>query len=183
METCFSKEDIDQFKKHYRLFLDLDGVMADFNSGVYSLFGKYPKHIHVPFMWSRLAKMPDFYNTLPWMIDGRILWNGLNTFDPVILTGIPRGNWAIPQKRAWCARELGEEYKVITCFTKQKPEKAEEICEEKLIPVLIDDRNKIQKEWQEMGGIFIQHYSASESLEAVSALLRTAYAAPEPGDI
>ncbi len=179
MNTHFSKEDIYQLKKHYKLFLDLDGVIADFDSGVYSIFGKFPKNLHVPFMWSRLAKTPDFYNTLPWMIDGRILWNGLKDFDPVILTGIPRGKWAIPQKIAWCARELGREYKIITCFTREKPERAGEICEEGLIPVLIDDRDKIQKEWQEMGGIFIQHYSASESLEAVNALLRTAYAALE----
>jgi len=179
METLFTKDDIIQFKKHYRLFIDLDGVLADFDSGVYSVLGKFPKHLHVPFMWSRLAKTPDFYNTLPWMIDGRILWNGIKDFSPVILTGIPRGKWAIPQKTAWCERELGKKYDVITCYTREKPERAEEICEEGIIPVLIDDRIKIMKEWQEMGGIFIRHFSASESLEAVKALMRTAYAAPD----
>jgi hypothetical protein len=44
----------------------------------------------------QLSLPPD--TNLPWMPDGRNLWDHIKEFEPVILTGIPRGNWASSQK-------------------------------------------------------------------------------------
>lgn len=35
---------------------------------------------------------------LDWMPDGRELWDGVAHLQPTILTGLPMGNWAEPQK-------------------------------------------------------------------------------------
>lgn len=37
-------------------------------------------------------------DTLEWMPDGRELWAGIVDYNPTILTGLPMGTWAEPQK-------------------------------------------------------------------------------------
>ncbi len=149
---------------NYRLFLDLDGVLVDFESGVQEVTGKLPHEQSLREMWGRLARTKNFYAELPWMPDGRRLWDYCRGTSPTILTGLPFGNWAEPQKREWCRRELGPEVPVITCFTKQKAKKAVEVLESGEIPVLVDDRERIKKSWQETGGVFILHTDAESSI-------------------
>lgn len=167
----FTENDYSKFKSKYKLFLDLDGVLADFGSGVFSIFKKYPADLHMSLVWSRLVREKGFFTHLPWMFDGLDLWNTLKIFQPVILTGIPFGKWAPPQKHEWCRRELGHEVEVVTCYTKHKPEKAKKICPHGIIPVLIDDRDKVIKSWNRMGGVYIQHFSTKESLFEFNQLI------------
>lgn len=155
----------------YTLFVDLDGVLADFDAAVIDLFGVPPTEIVPPRMWSRLARTPDFYATLSWTIDGRRLWEYAAVFNPTILTGLPRGNWAEPQKRAWCARHLGPEVPVITCMSREKPQRAAEVTPPGHTPVLVDDRDRQREPWVESGGIFIHHRSATESIDRLRELL------------
>ena len=154
----------------YRLFLDLDGVLVDFEAGVRQVTGKSPPDLSPREMWGRLAKTPNFYETLPWMPDGRELWRYCEGKSPTILTGLPFGKWAEPQKREWCRRELGEDVPVITCFTKQKAAKASEVLDSGEVPVLVDDRKRIQESWEERSGIFILHTDAVSSIERLKEL-------------
>jgi hypothetical protein len=155
----------------YLLFLDLDGVLVDFDRGVKKLTGKLPSDLEPRQMWPRLARTLDFYDQLEWMPDGRTLWDFALPHSPIILTGLPMGSWAEPQKRNWCARELGEAVEVITCMSRQKAAKAAERITQAAsgrqgppVPVLVDDRLKLQAAWEEMGGVFIQHRSAEQSI-------------------
>jgi len=131
------------------LYCDLDGVLADFERGVVSCIGKKPDDLTSGFMWATLRKTPGFYENLEWREEGRQLWEAIKKFNPIILTGCPRGGWAEQQKRNWCARELGPDVRVITCATKDKPK----YCVEGAI--LIDDRDKVRREWTKNGGKFI----------------------------
>ena len=153
----------------YILFLDLDGVLVDFEKGVEKLFGKPPEAVHPRQMWPRLAKTPDFYNTLEWMPDGKVLWAFCRPLTPVILTGMPVGKWAEPQKRRWCERELGADVPVITCLSRHKPARAVAVDPQR-IPVLVDDREKIKAPFEEAGGVFIHHRKAIDSIQALRAL-------------
>ncbi len=150
----------------YQLFLDLDGVLVDFDRGVERITGRPPSDLEPRSMWPRLARTPDFYADLEWMEDGRELWDFAREFTPIILTGLPMGKWAEPQKRIWCSRELGADVEVITCMSRQKAEKARERSGD-LIPVLVDDREKLKVAWEEMGGLFIHHISAKQSISAL----------------
>lgn len=153
----------------YILFLDLDGVLVNFKQGVLDLFGKPPEKLSPRYMWPRLAKTPNFYDTLGWMPDGRELWQFCLPHQPVILTGMPVGKWAEPQKRSWCARELGDHVEVITCLSRQKPERATSYDRNRM-PILVDDRENLRAPFEDLGGLFIHHQSAAESVLALQRL-------------
>lgn len=155
----------------YTLFVDLDGVLADFDRGVLELTGRLPSQLSPRAMWPILSRTPDFYNSLAWTIDGKELWEGVQTHKPLILTGLPLGKWAEPQKRAWCARVLGESVEVICCLSREKAARGHERSGPDSTPILIDDREKLREAWEAMGGIFILHRSAQESLEVLSKVL------------
>jgi hypothetical protein len=154
----------------YKLFLDLDGVLADFDAGVRKVTGRSPEALAVREMWPRLARADRFFERLDWTADGRALWLATAHLSPVILTGVPHGGWAEAQKRAWCARELGPGVPVATCLARDKPLKARDFFTPPAIPVIVDDREKHKPGWEAEGGIFIVHRRASDSLAALAAL-------------
>lgn len=141
-----------------QLFVDLDGVLCDFERRVHEIFGKSPKEIPLKVMWGKLASLDNFYGELDWMPDGQDLWAGVKDLKPTILTGIPMGGWAPKQKRSWCYRNLGWEVPVITCFAKEKQDHG------KPGDILIDDTKRNIDAWKSMGGIAIHHTDAKSSL-------------------
>ncbi len=157
-------------KTGLRLFLDLDGVLADFDTGVRRATGKTPSELGDRMMWPILARTPGFYENLPWMTDGRTLWEFSKSLNPVIVTGIPFGKWAEPQKRAWCARELGVTVPVICCLSREKGHHAAALLEPGETMVLVDDRLKVQAAWEDAGGKFLLHTSAADSIAALKDL-------------
>jgi hypothetical protein len=156
--------------KRYRLFLDLDGVLVDFDAGVKKATGKLPHELGDRGMWPVLARTPDFYEHLPWMPDGRALWDFSLPFSPTILTGLPLGKWAEPQKRAWCARELGADVPVVCCLTRDKGKRAAELLAPGETMVLVDDRLKVQPYWEDAGGRFVLHTASEASVAALQEL-------------
>jgi len=149
------------------LFLDLDGVLADFDAGVALATGKTPDQLGDRVMWPLIARTPGFYDRLPWMPDGRDLWEFCRRHRPTILTGLPRGNWAEPQKRSWCARELGPEVEVVCCLSREKGQVAAALLQPGETALLVDDRLKIQIPWEDAGGEFLLHTSAASSVDAL----------------
>lgn len=129
------------------VFCDLDGVLADFETGVQQQL-KCPQNKSS--IWPQIFGSQRFFLDLPWTTNGKHLWEAIQRWDPIILTGVPNNNAKLStQKREWCARELGEDIHVITCTTKEKPNYALRNS------VLIDDRDKIAEEWTAKGGQFI----------------------------
>lgn len=147
-----------------KLFLDLDGVLADFDRGVETVTGKRPDELPTRAMWAALARHPDFYAALELMADARMLWDFCRPFEPTILTGLPRGNWAEDQKRRWVRRMLGEKVRVITTQSREKHKFATPGA------VLVDDRASLREAWEAAGGIFVHHVSAARSIAALTAL-------------
>lgn len=131
------------------LFCDLDGVLTDFEKGIFNKYKKTTKEMNSSLMWALINKSNNFFETLPWMPRGQELWNAIKQYDPIILTGIPNGKKSEEQKRKWCARELGEDIAVIACSTKEKAK----YCFKNSI--LIDDRTNNISAWNERGGQFI----------------------------
>lgn len=161
LREILSKRLADGVMTKHIIFCDLDGVLADFEQGVQNCFNKSPKELDQSFMWNVINKSDTFFETLPWMPKGRELWEQIRQYDPIILTGIPKGNsTAVEQKIRWCERELGPNIQVITCYTKEKPN----YCLYKSI--LIDDRSDNLKPWNEKGGKFILY--DEENLDAIA---------------
>ena len=147
-----------------RLFLDLDGVLADFDRGVEAVTGRRPGALRVPEMWRALSRVPAFFETLHWMEDAERLWRFCAPHAPTILTGLPLGVWAPEQKRRWVARMLGAHVPVITCMSRDKPRHAGPG------DVLVDDRADARAGWEAAGGTFVHHRHAEGTIAALRAL-------------
>ncbi|GGD89829.1 hypothetical protein GCM10011515_06810 [Tsuneonella deserti] len=144
-----------------RLYLDCDGVLADFDKGATAVLGLPPrvfeKRHGLGRFWQKLATAPDFYFGLPLMDDAMELFDAVRHLDPVILTGLPRGNWAADQKVRWAA-EYFPGTRIITTMARDKRDHAKEG------DVLVDDQTRHRQRWEEVGGVFIHHTGARESL-------------------
>jgi hypothetical protein len=144
-----------------QLYLDCDGVLADFDKGATAILGLPPRMFekrHGPArFWQRLASAPDFYFGLPLMPDAMELFEAVRHLDPIILTGLPRGNWAADQKVRWAAQYFPGT-KIITTMARDKRDHAREG------DVLVDDQLRHRHLWEEVGGIFVHHRNAPETL-------------------
>ena len=149
-----------------QLYLDCDGVLADFDKGATAVLGLPPKAFEkrhgLGRFWQKLAQAPDFYFSLPLEDDARELFDAVRHLDPVILTGLPRGNWAADQKVRWAAQHFPGT-RIITTMARDKRNHA------RAGDVLVDDQLRHAHLWEEAGGIFIHHRDVDESLEALSA--------------
>lgn len=151
-----------------QLFLDLDGVFANFDKKLRELFdGKHPLNelgLSKKVMWKKIASYKDhggFYAALEWIDDAKKLWNIVHKYDPIILTGLPMGGWAEKQKRQWVLREMGY-YEVICCFAKDKQMFAADTH------LLIDDRKQNIDQWREKGGHAIHFISVEQTIADLS---------------
>jgi len=144
-----------------QLYLDCDGVLADFGKGATAVLGldphTYEKRHGLGRFWQQLAAAPDFYFGLPLMDDALELFDAVRHLDPVILTGLPRGNWAADQKVRWAARYFPGT-RIITTMAREKRNHANEG------DVLVDDQLRHSALWCEAGGVFVHHRSAAQSL-------------------
>lgn len=148
----------------HKLFLDLDGVLADFERGVRTVTGKRPEELPLKTMWAALAHAPRFFETLELMHDAEALWRFCAPHHPTILTGLPLGKWAPEQKRRWVARVLGAHVPVITCMSREKPRWSGPGH------VLVDDRASAREGWERKGGTFVHHVSARHTIAALRDL-------------
>ena len=151
-----------------QLYLDMDGVLADFDKRAGEVFGMDPVmfeywHGEKAF-WNTLYAVPDFFYTFDMMPDAPALWAATKHLHPIVLTAIPRGEWAVDQKRRWLAEKFGPDVPIITCFAKEKAN----YCEPG--DILVDDRPKYCALWEERGGTFIVHTSAESSLVELARL-------------
>lgn len=150
-----------------RLFIDADGVLADFDEGARRLLGMLPKAYEARHgrgsFWKRLASAENFYGSLPEMPDARILFDAVAHLKPTILTGLPLGRWAAPQKVDWAAEHFPG-VPIITCMARDK--------HKHMHPgdVLVDDRENHRAAYEDAGVIFIHHRSAEESLRQLTAI-------------
>jgi 5'(3')-deoxyribonucleotidase len=150
-----------------RLFLDADGVLADFDRGARQLLGASPKEYIAKHgrgaFWKRLANAPNFFGTLPEMPDARILFDAVKHLKPTILTGLPTGSWSAPQKVEWAAEHFAG-VPIITCLALDK--------HKHMHPgdVLVDDREKHRVAYEAHGVAFIHHRNARDTLRQLAGI-------------
>lgn len=149
-----------------QLYLDCDGVLADFDAGATAVLGMRPQDFQDRYglrrFWQKLAAAPDFYFSLPPMRDAGLLFEAVRHLDPIILTGLPRGGWAADQKVRWAAAHFPGT-RIITTMARDKRDHAKEG------DVLVDDMVKHRQLWEEVGGVFVHHTSAAATIEALAA--------------
>jgi hypothetical protein len=151
-----------------RLFLDCDGVLADFDAYATNLLGLPPYAFEARYgrreFWRRIAGHEDFFFKLPLMPDAQALWDAVAHLEPIILTGLPQGSWAAPQKVRWAAKHFPGA-RMITTMARAKRDHMESPGD-----VLVDDLLKYRSLWEEAGGVFVHHRSAKDTLAELEAL-------------
>jgi len=153
-----------------QLFVDLDGVLADFDTGYEKVFGLRPDKKADNVDWDAVRYVPDFYLNLPPMPDMRILWRGVKHRNPIILTGVPSSVPEAPaNKRAWVAKNLGPDVEVRCCRSSEKCKHA--------VPgdILVDDWIKYRHLWEAAGGIWVTHTSAMDTLARLNIIRNAPY--------
>ncbi|MBW8297317.1 hypothetical protein [Sphingopyxis sp.] len=150
-----------------RLFLDCDGVLADFESRAGEILGMHPRAFEkrrgLPTFWRELARASDFYASLPLLPGARRLFQAVRHLDPVILTGCPRGGWAEAQKVRWAAEHFPGT-RIITCMAIDKRRHGQRG------DILVGDRLKHRHLWEAMGGNFVHHRDVEATLAALRSL-------------
>lgn len=143
-----------------QLFVDLDGVMADLDAHHEAIFGFRPDKVKENIDWKKIQAIPHFYANIPPMQDLAELWDHVEAYDPIVLTGVPFSvETALADKRDWVIKHLGSHIRMIGCKSVDK------CLHGKRGDILIDDWEKHQQRWIDMGGRWITHVSAVQTID------------------
>ena len=152
----------------YTIFCDMDGVIVDFERGYYELTGKHTSQVldGSNEFWKPLEDEGALFRaTLPWMPDGKQLWDYIKKYKPYILTAPSLDPSSRVGKEAWCKMHINGQYKKL--YFKAARFKSDFAGENK---ILIDDREDTIANWNAKGGIGILHTSAANSIKELKKL-------------
>jgi 5'-nucleotidase len=155
-----------------RIYLDLDGVLADFERHFVDHFGVDPQTLDDAAMWKKINSYPDFYANLPPMTGGPSLFDKLYwdwEYDVTILTACPRSNYrnAAIQKRNWVRNHLSTDVTVIPMLGGVN----KALFMHEPGDILIDDMEKNCRAWEELGGKAILHRSTDSTVAILEEIL------------
>ncbi len=142
-----------------QLYVDMDGVLADFDQHHEDVFGFRADKLLDNVDWTAVRKIPHFYLHIPPMKDLKELWTAISPLNPIVLTGVPYIKVAPGNKEAWIQKHLGTDVEVICCRSKEKCTYAEPG------DILIDDWEKYKHLWVNAGGRWVTHVSAKDTIE------------------
>lgn len=158
-----------------KLFLDLDGVMADFDAHFPATFGLDHRSLADDEMWKIINGHPTFFRDLPPCQGAIWFFERIRPLDPIVLTACNKSNYALiaRQKREWVREHLGTEVMVLPVLGgTNKP-----LFMHAPGDVLIDDFEKNTRVWEEAGGRAILHRSFPTTFnELIEAFQPTAAA-------
>jgi len=170
---------IKNFKKFYeadeesefKVYVDLDSVLVDWEEGFNQLspnksMGDWEDEDNEEGGWKLIHDAgEEWWANLPWMKDGKKLWEFVKQFDPTILTspGTQEIEPIIKAKNVWIDRELGDDVPRIIDREKQKYAKKNSI--------LVDDQKGNIKRWEDAGGIGVRHTKTEDTIEQLTEIM------------
>lgn len=153
-----------------KIYIDMDGVLADFERGVNEMCGIGTQDDEK--MWEKIKSVDHFYRKLkpvfaaPEMAKALMRKYGDKC---EILTGIPKPHREIDNaaedKIAWTAENISEKIKVNVCLAEEK----QNYCTGKDC-ILIDDRRKNISQWIAAGGTGILFEDVDDTLAAIDKI-------------
>ena len=164
--------------KPMNLFVDMDGVLVNFEQGVRNLFGhdafdkvRYKTDSEKAARNAKIQNHLKFWSDLPPMRDFDQLWNFIKHFRPDILTAYAEWDAVNSKngKRIWNKKHLKVPDDKFHCV--RRDHKKLYAKDHHGNPnVLIDDYPLNIKEWEEAGGIGILHTSAASTINRLKQL-------------
>ena len=175
----------------FSFYLDMDGVLADFDAGVTALgftrtynarsatLTDAQKH-EKKAMYTEIGSTPRFFANLPKMSRADELWTLCAPYGISVLTGIPKFPH-MPELHSMKARQeklqfvvdkflIPSRFAFFGCRSAEKPT-YKGIVNPHFLQVLIDDRRDNCEEWEAAGGIAIHYPEPDFGILAVNALI------------
>lgn len=161
-----------ELEKEYKIFIDLDGVVADLDKLVKERTGMTFEQLHATgigftkFVAAEHEAGRTIFDNLDKMPGADYLWAYLVKYNPDILTatGYPTEK-ATAEKIRWVMDNLSGYNQILT--TTSGAEKKKYAAPNH---ILIDDRMKAIGPWREAGGIGILHTSAEDTISQLKLL-------------
>lgn len=141
--------------KDIRIYLDLDGVMADFDTHFPSVFGLDHKSMADDDMWATINAHPTYFRDMPICPGANDFFQKIAWLDPIILTACPRTNYqhVARQKRAWVREHLS----VVSIILPVMGGRNKGLFMHAPGDILIDDFGRNIAAWEQEGGVGILH--------------------------
>jgi 5'(3')-deoxyribonucleotidase len=163
-------------KRVKRIFIDMDGVLADFNTGVETLTGReFPntdqghndyderkEELTNKRLFRMLPPMPDMYDLIGYVRHTGLPWEILTA------AGVVNRELVVFDKNEWIKEHVSPTV-VVTC-TMSGSQKGMFAIKGS---VLIDDRKQNLDAWEAHGGIGILHTSAEDTINQLKELRKT----------
>ena len=165
-----------------RIFVDLDGVMSDFDGFFLQEFGVETKDVTKKEMWKAINSYDRFFTKLPLMSGAISLYrqaiNHLHLYNAdevIILTSAGTSNYAAvaEQKKAWVKEHLDEN--VLVICVKDGLDKASMVQNKG--DILIDDWRLNCEAWEAAGGVAIKYENATQAIHDLRELFKQKEAA------
>jgi len=157
------------------IYVDMDGVLADFDSGVEKTTGKrmnYYFNDDDP-IWVQIRKhgVERFFSELEWLPYSKDMWNYIysNFMIVKILSAMgkenERNNGVYRGKHSWLRKNIPNlrESDIILVANKHKKQEYSRPGD-----IIIDDTEVVITEWNNKGGTGILHKSARETIKILS---------------
>jgi 5'-nucleotidase len=142
-----------------RLFVDLDGFVADFDRHFIDMFGSEAKALSKRDKWALISSQENFFLGMPLMPGALEFFSQILRYDPIILTACPATNFAetARQKRSWSRENLHSDITVIPVHGSIN----KYLFMHNPGDVLLDDRPDVCALWTLHGGLAIHYEGGS----------------------
>ena len=154
----------------YKIFCDMDGVICDFEHRFKSLHQLNPKEFTQKEGNDKFWEVIDdggvgFWVGIPWMPEGRELWDVIKNEDTVLLSSPSRSNNSRLGKRLWVKNNIPGT-KLHLRYSYQKAGFAAPNH------ILIDDRKDNIDHWISEGGVGILFKSTNQVIKDLSKYIK-----------
>lgn len=190
MKYIKERKEITNKENKFKLFIDLDGVLCDFQKQFLNIeenednleFEEYREKYGVKKAWELVDKYGvKWWSEMDWHKGGKELWEYVLQYDPIILSSPSRSRDCIAGKAIWCRRELNIKQKEPTVSPKNHrwDEDSKMIfnTQKELFAkryensILIDDTKDKIKKWEKEGGIGILHKNVDQTLRELKKII------------
>lgn len=161
-----------------KIYLDLDGVFADFHNKTKSLCG-HDYHEDPKNLWRLVESVDNFFLSLDPLPGSQEMFRQIKemadekNLEIEFLTALPllkgKLQTAPSDKRTWVFKYLCPETRV-NCVTNWRHKKHYTSPESRTI--LIDDMSRNIVDWEQAGGIGILHVSPEDTLKRLTSILK-----------
>jgi hypothetical protein len=154
----------------FTIYLDIDGVIADFDKRFTELAGMGPREYEDSFGSEKFWDFIDikhkikFFSKMDWMPEGKKLYNFIKQFDHKLLSAPSKNDASKVGKRIW-AKENTPETQLILSPAYNKKNYADKSN------ILIDDREKNIQQWKDAGGIGILFKSTDQVIDELKKIM------------